>query len=117
VLVRLSGPPGGVVTVVVASVRAPGGDLAAMLGTGLNTTIQVVAPDRASIAGDTREGLTFHSGAGMGRIGWFGCVMTRPGGSVVVAIGVSARSSNPITAADIASNPAIAAALATLEIV
>jgi hypothetical protein len=120
VLVALSGPPGGVVSIVVANVKSASPELEqtlrASLGGWLGEPTAVGPADHAHIAGEDRSGLVFYTGAGFGRVGWFGCLVTRPGGTVAVAIGVSARSANPITAADISSNPAIAKALSTLDI-
>jgi hypothetical protein len=120
VLLALSGPPGGVVSIVVANVKKASADLQdslrASLSGWLGEPTAVGPADHAQIAGEDRTGLVFYTGAGFGRVGWFGCLVSKPGGTVAVAIGVSARSANPVTAAGIASNLAIAKALSTLDI-
>jgi hypothetical protein len=120
IIINLSGPPGGVVAVAVASVKDASAALRDMIPASLqgwwSAAIEIGAEDRARISGEDRTGLMFYTGAGFGRVGWFGCVVSRPAGAVLVAIGVSARSGKPITVADIVANPSIASALATLDI-
>jgi len=120
VLVALSGPPGGVISLIVSNVKDASGELRDViresLASWLGGTFEFGPEERAQIAGADRPGLMFYTGAGFQRVGRFGCLVERPGGTVVVSIGVSARSDRPMTVADILENRAIATVLATLEV-
>jgi len=120
ILVGMSGPPGGIVSIIVANVSDPSAELRetirASLGSWLGEPTEIGPVDQAQIAGEVRSGLVFYTGAGFGRAGRFGTLVSRSGGTVLVAIGVSARSAAPVVASAIVSNPSIATALASLEI-
>jgi len=117
---HLSGPPGGPLLLMIWDCTGCSTDVrAAIQAKFVPTWTRSIAfgqVDRARVMGDEREGMTFTTGEGFARIAWFGFLMERPAGLLLVTLGVGGRDPEPVPAVDVVSNPAIAKLLSSLKI-
>jgi hypothetical protein len=122
-LLLLNGPPGIPLVLGVWDCRkeiAAGHDLEAVIRAKLvpswEPSVEIGGETHVVVAGERRPALTFITGDGPERTGWFGVTVERPGGVVLVGAGVGAGNAASVSADEILTNRAIGAAVRTLEI-
>jgi hypothetical protein len=111
----LSGPPGGAIIVQVWDVSGIADVEAAVRAHVAARGLEIVKRDRGAVLGE-RAGVVFTTGQGMFRVGWFGVIVERGEGNLLVVAGVSARGDAAVGAASVLAHPSIARALATLVV-
>lgn len=120
VYLKLNGPPGGPLILIVFDCTAGERDEAALIQSKFVPTwtneLQLGTSDTASILDAERTGLTFATGGGIARVAWFGFVIERGAARLLLTIGVGGRDNVAVPASEVVSNPAIKRMLETLRI-
>lgn len=83
---------------------------------GWDESLDVTGSGHVLVAGDERPALTFITGDGPERIGWFAATIERPAGVVLVAAGVAAGKAASVSIDEILANRSVGTAVRTLSI-
>jgi hypothetical protein len=116
----VSGPPGGPLLITIWDCTGLPSDpetvIRAKLVPPWTKELEIGAEDHGVLLGSDRTGRLFFTGSGRARVAWFGVVVERPQGSLLLGVGVSGADPEPIPAADILGHRALKKALETLQI-
>lgn len=119
-ILALNGPPGGPLVLVVWDCTGLAPDVEAAIRARLvppwTNALEIRHRDAGTILGERREGMTFFTGTGRARIGWFAVLVAVHDAQLLVACGVPGSAPEDIPAADVLSNPSIRRAVESLRI-
>lgn len=120
VFLKLNGPPGAPLILMVWDCRGCDGNVEATVRARLVPawvqSIEAVAADAAHLFGRDTSGISFVTGSGAARTAWFACMVVRGDYALLLTIGVGGRDMVQVPAAEVLSNSAIKRALETLVI-
>jgi hypothetical protein len=122
-LLLLNGPPGAPIIVAVWDSRkevAEALDLETIVRTKLAppwfSSLMIGTEEEAQVSGERLPALTFITGDGPERTAWFGVLLRRPGGEVLVGAGVAAGKAQAVSVDRIMANAAVGTAVRSLQI-
>lgn len=120
VYLKLNGPPGGPLLLMIWNCEQPTDDLASLVRSKLvpawTSQFELGTQDSAHVLGAVRAGVTFATDEGIARTAWFGFRLDCGPAHLLITIGVGGRDNTPVAASEVLANSAIRKVLETLQI-